>query len=71
MRRFISRLVSKAAHRDREKSESVNILETEELARAMRARFRTVDWRLVNDLVRGEVLSDSRGEGSLQQVRTP
>ncbi len=69
MRRFISRFISTNAHKDRKKVESVNILNHSEIARAVRARFGTVYWMLIEDILKGEVLSDSRDQGSLQQVK--
>lgn len=68
IRRFISRVLSKEAHRDRVKSESVNTLLDMQVATAVQKRFGFVDWRLVQDIDKGEILSDPRGEGSLQQV---
>lgn len=68
MRRFISRLLSRHAHRDFRKAESVNILGEDIIAREVKQRFGAVDWSLIFNITRGEVLSDSRGEGSLQKV---
>lgn len=70
MRRFISRLISREAERDRRKAESINTMSVDAIALAVRDRFGTVDWRLFDDVLKGEILSDSRGEGSLQQVKT-
>lgn len=69
MRRFISRHISRNAHKDRGRAESVNILGHSEIARAVRAKFGTVDWQLIHDILKGEVISDSRGTGSLQKVK--
>ena len=63
MRRFISRLLSREAERDRRKAESINVLDIRDIARAVRRRFGTVDWRIFDEVVKGEILSDSRGEG--------
>jgi len=68
MRRFISRLLSREAHRDRVKSESINTLGEMEIAYAVQKRFHHIDWGLIHQVHRGEVLSDSRGEGSLQKA---
>jgi len=67
-RRFISRLVSRNAHRDREKAESVNLMHPEDIATTVKIRFGNVNWSLIFGITKGEVLSESRGSGSLQQT---
>ena len=69
MRRFISRLLSKEAYRDLRRAESVNLLDRPDIAREVRTKFGTVDWALFEDILRGEVISDSRGQGSLQVMK--
>lgn len=70
MRRYISRIISRQAHRDLTKSESINILNPDTIAEAVKNKFGWADWSLIFHILRGEVLSDSRGEGSLQRVQS-
>jgi len=67
-RRFVNHLVSKKAHVDHEKSESINILTTKLLWDALWTKFRQVHPLAYEHVDRGEVTSDGRGEGTLQQV---
>ncbi len=74
LQRVVARIVSNASHRDYRKSESVNVLtEDQVLGFLLEAEGR--DGTLVGELIpasgmftRGEVISDSRGQGSQQQV---
>ena len=68
-RRYVNRLVSVNAHRDRTRAEAVNTLSPREILRAVSDRFGFADLSLTHLFTRGEVLSDGRGQGSLQQVR--
>lgn len=67
-RRFIRRLVRKKSFQDRRVAESVNVLGTFEIAGAVSNRFGSVWLGAVDEFTRGEILSNGRGEGSLQQV---
>lgn len=64
-RRFIKRLVLQCAFQDRQRSETVNILSGEAIAASASQAFDCVLSGLAN-YVKGEVLADSRGTGSLQ-----
>lgn len=68
MRRFISRTISKNAHRDTKKKESINRMTSGEVAYEVFNKFNIFDPLLVKDIDLGEVLSDTRGEGSLQRM---
>lgn len=69
MRRDVSRYVSKCAYRDVALGESVNTLSESDLRVFMRGCFGAVDQRIsVFMFKQGEVLSNPRGEGSLQRV---
>jgi len=68
-RRYVNRLVSINAHRDRQRAESVNQLTPRQILHAVAERFGFADLNLTHLFTRGEVLSDDRGRGSLQQVR--
>jgi len=73
LQRVVARIVSKAAHRDYRKSESVNLLtEGQVLSCLLDAE---IPGASIGELIpasemfgRGEVISDSRGQGSQQQV---
>ena len=76
LQRVVARIVSKASHRDYRKSESVNVLtEDQVLGFLLEAEPRGRDGIQIGELIpasgmftRGEVISDSRGQGSQQQV---
>jgi hypothetical protein len=70
-RREAARIVSQAALRDPALSESINRLKPGEIALRLQNRFGTFDNHIVNTYDQGEVLSDSLGRGSLQQVGVP
>ena len=65
------KLVLKSAFLDRERGETVNLLSSAQVNTLLLETFQgsllTVDSRYE----KGEVLTDSRGSGSLQRVRTP
>ncbi len=67
-RRFIRRLVRLKSFQDKRLAESVNVLGTFEIAGAVSVRFGSVWLGAVDEFSRGEILSNGRGEGSLQQV---
>ncbi len=48
--------------------ESVCVVGERRLAEFLRWRFGVVDWRVVEMFTKGEILSNPRGEGSLQMV---
>lgn len=64
-KRFIKRLVTECAFQDRQRSETVNILSRGEIAASASQAFDYVLPGLANYEL-GEVLSDSKGTGSLQ-----
>lgn len=49
-------------------NESICYVGERQIAGFLRSRFGAVDYRVVELFTRGEVLSDTRGEGSLQKV---
>lgn len=59
-----------SGYRDREKAETVNIVKHEQILSFLQKKYKDegvcVD---ATDLVKGEVLTDSRGHGSLQRTR--
>jgi hypothetical protein len=65
-KRFIKRLVFQCAFQDQQRCETVNILSREAIASSVSETFDYVLFGLA-DYERGEVLTDSRGNGSLQQ----
>lgn len=67
-RRFVRRLVRRKSHQDRRLAESVNVLGEFEIAGAVNVRFGSVWLGAVDEFTRGEILSNSRGEGALQKV---
>jgi hypothetical protein len=70
-RRDAARIVSQAALRDPDLSESINRLTPGDIALKLQNKFGTFDNYVVNTYDQGEVLSDSLGRGSLQQVGAP
>ena len=73
LQRVVARIVSKASHRDYRKSESVNVLTEDQvfklLAETQRDGAQVADLLPASEMfTRGEVISDSRGQGSQQQV---
>ncbi|MEM2129996.1 MAG: hypothetical protein QXZ70_05295 [Candidatus Bathyarchaeia archaeon] len=69
LRRSLTRLLLSQAFLDRERAETVNRLDKQEVLEYLSARFEFVPITLVADLERGEVLLDKRGLGSLQRWR--
>lgn len=74
IRRTTARIVSQNAYRDRSKSESINVLTQGQVLKKL---IDKLPKHRINDLLeyrdmfdRGEIISDSRGEGS-QQKMTP
>ena len=67
-RREAARIVSKAAVKDPEVRESINILSSGRIAQILQNRFGTFDLQVINRYDVGEILSDSKGRGTLQQV---
>lgn len=67
-RREAARIVSQCALRDPDLAESINRLTPGELALGLQNRFGTFDNYLVNSYDQGEVISDSLGRGTLQQI---
>jgi len=75
IRRTTARIVSQNAHRDRRKSESVNVLTSGQVLKELidkLPKHRITDLLEHSDMFdRGEVISDSRGEGSQQKIGLP
>jgi len=67
-RREAARIISQAAIRDPSIKESVNVLTSGRIAQILQTRFGTFDLRVINRYHLGEVLSDSKGTGTLQRV---
>lgn len=68
-RRWVSRLISYNAHRDDEnKQESINTLTPRKIRKACLNVFGRIDEDIIRHIHQGEVLTDSRGNGSLQQI---
>jgi len=67
-RRYINRLVSQCSYRDVGLDESINILTPSQLEDSLLDKFGAVRTGLHLQFTRGEVVSDSRGTGSLQQT---
>ncbi len=63
-RKYISRVVSKAAHRDNRKSESINVLTEADLYDALAEEFGVPHPAVIRSYDRGEIIADSRGQGS-------
>lgn len=68
MVRAVRGYVAGSAYVDPLLGESVCVVSEHRLASFLRGRFGVVDWRIVELFTRGEVLSNPRGEGSLQMV---
>jgi len=66
-RREAARIVSQAALRDPELAESINLLTPGAIALRLQNKFGTFDNYIVNTYDQGEVISDSRCRGTLQQ----
>jgi len=67
-RREAARIVSQAAVRDLLVKESLNALSPGQIAAHLQTRTGTFDIFICNSYDQGEVLSDSLGRGSLQQI---
>ena len=68
-RRYVNRLVSTNSYKDYGKQENVNTLTSEELEWRLIETFGDVRTGLHLQFERGEIIADSRGDGSLQQIR--
>jgi len=67
-RREAAHIVSQAAVKDPAVRESINILSSGRIAQILQNRFGTFDLQVINRYDIGEVLSDSKGRGTLQQM---
>ena len=67
-RRYISRLISQQAYRDTRLAESINTLTHRQIETSLLDKYGAVATPYHLRHTRGEVISDSRGEGSLQQI---
>ena len=68
-RRYVNRLISQCSHRDISLDESVNMLTVRQLENSLLDKFGELRTGLHLQFTRGEVISDSRGKGSLQQIQ--
>jgi len=66
-RRYVNRLISKAAYRDLKKAESINVLTPDQINQQLHEQYENVIIYEHLQLERGLVLSDPRGEGELQR----
>ena len=68
MKRGIRGFIASNAYVDYGLGESINVLFEDDLVSYLHGKYGIVDYRVVYMFTRGEVLSDSRGKGSLQKV---
>lgn len=66
-RRFVNQLVRKNSHEDLRKKEAINVLDQREIRIALNTKFGYAHVGVSQIFEKGEVLSDGRGEGSLQK----
>lgn len=66
-RRYVNQLVRKTCHEDLAKKEAVNVLDQQQIRDALNTQFGYAHVGISQLFEKGEVLSDSRGTGSLQQ----
>ena len=66
-RRYISRLISQQSYRDLELAESINTLTPAQIETTLIDKYGVVVTPYHLRHTRGEVLSDPRGQGSLQR----
>lgn len=66
-RRAVDRIVGQGSFKDREKQESVNTLTPQEIFYALKEQFGVVVQSLQFSYTDGEVLADSRAQGTTQQ----
>ena len=68
-RRYVNTLVRKNSHEDLDKKEAVNVLDQRQVREALNTKFGYAHVGISQLFEKGEILSDGRGEGSLQQRR--
>ena len=68
-RRYVNQLVRKTCHEDLDKKEAVNVLDQQEVRTSLEQKFGYAHVGISQLFEKGEILSDGRGEGSLQQRR--
>ena len=66
-RRYVNSLVRKTCHEDLDKKEAVNVLDQRQIRTALNTKFGYAHVGVSQLFEKGEVLSDSRGTGSLQK----
>lgn len=66
-RRYVNRLISKAAYRDQGKAESINTLTPQQINQRLHEQYENIVIHDYLQLDRGLVLSDPRGKGELQK----
>ena len=66
-RRYVNHLVRSSSHEDLLMKEAINVLTPEEIGEALNTKFKYVYTGATKLFERGEVLSNPRGEGSLQR----
>jgi len=67
-RRYVNQLVRKTCHEDLAKKEAVNVLDQRQIREALNTKFGYAHVGISQLFEKGEVLSDGRGEGSLQKA---
>lgn len=67
-RRYVNRLVSTSSYKDYDKQENINIYTSEQLEQRLVDKFGDVRTGIHLQFQRGEIISDSRGTGSLQRM---
>jgi len=65
----VNTLVRKSSHEDLDKKEAVNILDQRQIREQLEQKFGYAHVGVSQTFEKGEILSDGRGEGSLQQRR--
>ena len=68
-RRYVNQLVRKTCHEDLDKKEAVNVLDQTQIRVALNTKFGYAHVGMSQLFEKGEILSDGRGQGSLQQRR--
>ena len=68
-RRYVNTLVRKTCHEDLDKKEAVNVLDQRQIRVALNTKFGYAHVGISQLFEKGEVLSDGRGEGSLQKAQ--
>ena len=68
-RRYVNQLVRKTCHEALNKKEAVNVLDQREIRVSLEQKFGYAHVGISQLFEKGEVLSDGRGQGSLQKAQ--